>query len=197
MLGDAKVDEDGNVYDAKDGNVVYFDKDGEDREINVSFKCWNWIKWSSTILFPLYHLRLKVMQVPELIYAFADIIGNMLSKRKSIRSLTKPFSGSTMVSWAFLFHLSFLFKRSSVIYILMTVREWSSGVTWTQHVYKIHKSASRKNLGTGAYVGWSIYYDWVLCGNLKLHLSFNYWASVEIAGTKLLSRLILCVMRYF
>ncbi|VVA95791.1 unnamed protein product [Arabis nemorensis] len=34
MLGDAKVDEDGNVYDAKDGNVIYFDKDGEDREIN-------------------------------------------------------------------------------------------------------------------------------------------------------------------
>ncbi|ESQ27246.1 hypothetical protein EUTSA_v10018370mg [Eutrema salsugineum] len=36
MLGDAKVDEDGNVYDAKDGNVIYFDKDGEDREINIS-----------------------------------------------------------------------------------------------------------------------------------------------------------------
>lgn len=36
MLGDAKVDEDGNVYDAKDGNLIYFDKDGEDREINVS-----------------------------------------------------------------------------------------------------------------------------------------------------------------
>lgn len=37
MLGDAKVDEDGIVYDAKDGNVIDFDKDGEDREINVSF----------------------------------------------------------------------------------------------------------------------------------------------------------------
>nr|VDD64831.1 unnamed protein product [Brassica oleracea] len=36
MLGDAKVDEDGNVYDAKDGNLIYFDKDGEDREINIS-----------------------------------------------------------------------------------------------------------------------------------------------------------------
>lgn len=36
MLGDAKVDEDGIVYDAKDGNVIDFDKDGEDREINVS-----------------------------------------------------------------------------------------------------------------------------------------------------------------
>ncbi|KAF2609270.1 hypothetical protein F2Q68_00046677 [Brassica cretica] len=35
MLGDAKVDEDGNVYDAKDGNLIYFDKDGEDREINM------------------------------------------------------------------------------------------------------------------------------------------------------------------
>ena len=37
MLGDAKVDEDGNVYDTKDSNVMYLDKDGEDREINVSF----------------------------------------------------------------------------------------------------------------------------------------------------------------
>ncbi|KAF3519524.1 hypothetical protein DY000_02064261 [Brassica cretica] len=36
MLGDAKVDEDGNVYDAKDGNLIYFDKDGEDCEINIS-----------------------------------------------------------------------------------------------------------------------------------------------------------------
>ena len=37
MLGDAKVDEDGNVYDTKDINVMYLDKDGEDGEINVSF----------------------------------------------------------------------------------------------------------------------------------------------------------------
>jgi anaphase-promoting complex subunit 6 len=36
MLGDAKVDDDGIVYDAKDGNVIDFDKDGEDREINIS-----------------------------------------------------------------------------------------------------------------------------------------------------------------
>ncbi|KAF5728257.1 anaphase-promoting complex subunit 6 [Tripterygium wilfordii] len=36
MLGDAKVDEDGNVYDTKDCNVIYMDKDGEDREINIS-----------------------------------------------------------------------------------------------------------------------------------------------------------------
>lgn len=36
MLGEAKVDENGNVYDTKDGNVMYLDKDGEDREINVS-----------------------------------------------------------------------------------------------------------------------------------------------------------------
>ncbi|XP_010537723.1 PREDICTED: anaphase-promoting complex subunit 6 [Tarenaya hassleriana] len=36
MLGEAKVDEDGNVYDTKDGNLMYFDKDGEDREINIS-----------------------------------------------------------------------------------------------------------------------------------------------------------------
>ena len=37
MLGDAKVDEHGNVYDTKDCNVMYLDKDSEDREINVSF----------------------------------------------------------------------------------------------------------------------------------------------------------------
>lgn len=36
MLGDAKVDEDGNVYDTKDSNAMYLDKDGEDREINIS-----------------------------------------------------------------------------------------------------------------------------------------------------------------
>ncbi|KAK9204196.1 hypothetical protein WN943_014454 [Citrus x changshan-huyou] len=36
MLGDAKADEDGNVYDTKDSNVMYLDKDGEDREINIS-----------------------------------------------------------------------------------------------------------------------------------------------------------------
>ncbi|KAJ7948759.1 anaphase-promoting complex subunit 6 [Quillaja saponaria] len=36
MLGDAKVDEHGNVYDTKDSNVMYLDKDGEDREINIS-----------------------------------------------------------------------------------------------------------------------------------------------------------------
>ncbi|XP_030460989.1 anaphase-promoting complex subunit 6 isoform X2 [Syzygium oleosum] len=36
MLGDAKVDEHGNVYDTKDTNAMYLDKDGEDREINIS-----------------------------------------------------------------------------------------------------------------------------------------------------------------
>ncbi|GMN54359.1 hypothetical protein TIFTF001_023480 [Ficus carica] len=36
MLGDAKVDEHGNVYDTKDCNVMYLDKYGEDREINIS-----------------------------------------------------------------------------------------------------------------------------------------------------------------
>ena len=36
MLGDAKVDEHGNVNDTKDSNVMYLDKDGEDREINVN-----------------------------------------------------------------------------------------------------------------------------------------------------------------
>lgn len=36
MLGDAKVDEHGNVFDTKDSNVMYLDKDGEDREINVN-----------------------------------------------------------------------------------------------------------------------------------------------------------------
>ncbi|XAR68265.1 hypothetical protein NMG60_11003338 [Bertholletia excelsa] len=35
MLGDAKVDEHGNVSDMKDCNVMYLDKDGEDREINI------------------------------------------------------------------------------------------------------------------------------------------------------------------
>ncbi|CAL1408150.1 unnamed protein product [Linum trigynum] len=36
MLGGAKVDEDGNVYDMKDPSAMYLDKDGEDREINIS-----------------------------------------------------------------------------------------------------------------------------------------------------------------
>lgn len=36
MLGEAKVDDDGNISDTKDSNVMYLDKDGEDREINVS-----------------------------------------------------------------------------------------------------------------------------------------------------------------
>ncbi|KAJ6966315.1 hypothetical protein NC652_004012 [Populus alba x Populus x berolinensis] len=36
MLGDAKVDEHGDVYDTKDCNVMYLDKDSEDREINIS-----------------------------------------------------------------------------------------------------------------------------------------------------------------
>ncbi|CAI0552314.1 unnamed protein product, partial [Linum tenue] len=36
MLGGAKVDEDGNVYDMKDPSAMYLDKDGEDREINAS-----------------------------------------------------------------------------------------------------------------------------------------------------------------
>ncbi|KAF9618174.1 hypothetical protein IFM89_000643 [Coptis chinensis] len=34
MLGDAKVDEYGNVIGLKNSNVMYLDKDGEDREIN-------------------------------------------------------------------------------------------------------------------------------------------------------------------
>ncbi|KAI4387990.1 hypothetical protein MLD38_000369 [Melastoma candidum] len=36
MLGDAKVDDHGNVYDPKDSSVMYFDRDGEDSEINIS-----------------------------------------------------------------------------------------------------------------------------------------------------------------
>ncbi|WCJ32287.1 Anaphase-promoting complex subunit 6 [Euphorbia peplus] len=36
MLGDAKVDEHGNVYDSNDCNLMYLDKDGEDREITIS-----------------------------------------------------------------------------------------------------------------------------------------------------------------
>ena len=35
MLGDAKVDEHGNVLDNKDHSGMYLDKDSEDREINV------------------------------------------------------------------------------------------------------------------------------------------------------------------
>lgn len=37
MLGDAKVDEHGNITDTREFNSMYLDKDGEDREINVSF----------------------------------------------------------------------------------------------------------------------------------------------------------------
>lgn len=36
MLGPAKVDEQGNITDTKDYGSMYLDKDGEDREINVS-----------------------------------------------------------------------------------------------------------------------------------------------------------------
>ncbi|XP_074311173.1 anaphase-promoting complex subunit 6 [Silene latifolia] len=36
LLGDAKVDEHGHVNDSKDGNAMYLDKDGEDREINIA-----------------------------------------------------------------------------------------------------------------------------------------------------------------
>lgn len=35
MLGDAKVDEYGNVSDANECNAAYLGKDGEDCEINV------------------------------------------------------------------------------------------------------------------------------------------------------------------
>ncbi|KAE8789356.1 anaphase-promoting complex subunit 6 [Hordeum vulgare] len=35
MLGDAKVDEHGNVLDQDDGSDIYFDKDAEDHEINI------------------------------------------------------------------------------------------------------------------------------------------------------------------
>lgn len=37
MLGDAKVDEHGNITDTRECNSMYLDRDGEDREINVSF----------------------------------------------------------------------------------------------------------------------------------------------------------------
>lgn len=43
MLGDANVDEHGNITDSKDYNSMYLDKDGEDREINVSlFRSSTW-----------------------------------------------------------------------------------------------------------------------------------------------------------
>ncbi|KAI5662364.1 hypothetical protein M9H77_21687 [Catharanthus roseus] len=35
MLGDAQVDEHGNITDKRDYNIMYLDKDGEDREINI------------------------------------------------------------------------------------------------------------------------------------------------------------------
>ncbi|GJN08530.1 hypothetical protein PR202_ga26464 [Eleusine coracana subsp. coracana] len=35
MLGDAKVDEHGNLLDQDDGSDIYFDKDAEDHEINI------------------------------------------------------------------------------------------------------------------------------------------------------------------
>lgn len=38
MLGDAQVDEHGNITDKRDYNIMYLDKDGEDREINVSYR---------------------------------------------------------------------------------------------------------------------------------------------------------------
>nr|CAD1837361.1 unnamed protein product [Ananas comosus var. bracteatus] len=36
MLGDAKLDEHGNVHSQQDGTAMYLDKDGEDREINIT-----------------------------------------------------------------------------------------------------------------------------------------------------------------
>ncbi|XVF78859.1 hypothetical protein PTKIN_Ptkin14bG0171300 [Pterospermum kingtungense] len=36
MLGDEKLDEHGNVHDIKDNSAMYLDKDGEDREINIT-----------------------------------------------------------------------------------------------------------------------------------------------------------------
>lgn len=39
MLGDAKVDEHGNVHAAQDSSMMYLDKEGEDHEINVSSLC--------------------------------------------------------------------------------------------------------------------------------------------------------------
>lgn len=37
MLGDAKVDELGNVLSQNDGTAMYLDKDTEDHEINVTY----------------------------------------------------------------------------------------------------------------------------------------------------------------
>lgn len=52
MLGEAKVDEDGNVSDTKDSNVMYMDKDCEDREINVSE-----LLFVLFLLFPTFKLQ--------------------------------------------------------------------------------------------------------------------------------------------
>lgn len=101
MLGDAKVDEDGNVYDAKDGNLIYFDKDGEDREINVSF-------YLTLFSAQLLENEGYVSTLTDVcgVCVFADIICNMLFERESIWSFTKPFTSSAMVSLGFFTCLS-------------------------------------------------------------------------------------------
>ena len=55
MLGDAKVDEHGNVYDTKDCNAMYLDKYGEDREINVILCSPLCIHHFTIYIFPLLH----------------------------------------------------------------------------------------------------------------------------------------------
>lgn len=58
MLGEAKVDDDGNVYDMKDSNVMYLDKDCEDREINVSSLLYIYIYMDATKFVSSYLLFL-------------------------------------------------------------------------------------------------------------------------------------------
>ena len=50
MLGDGNVDEHGNIIDTKECSSMYLDKDGEDREINVS------LFGSNTIEYGIYCL---------------------------------------------------------------------------------------------------------------------------------------------
>ena len=50
MLGDAKVDDHGNVNISKDCSGMYLDKDGEDREINVKFIPLCYLYWSANLV---------------------------------------------------------------------------------------------------------------------------------------------------
>lgn len=57
ILGDANVDEHGNVYDRNDSNLMYLDKGGEDHEINVRFSLGTFIhSLVDNCLFKIWYL---------------------------------------------------------------------------------------------------------------------------------------------